>query len=155
MVFLLDHVLAETIEHREASKTLKAVYTLPGSQTNVLEDIADVLVRSVESTGTPVAGADLVREFLRSPLSQERYETIIHEPIQVARDFYGSGLAADSGPGSHEETRVVLDYAAAVRELEQNIFIDKNQDFSQNLAATKRDVIFKQNIMACLLLVTK
>lgn len=120
--FLLAYVLAESIEHRTPSGALRAVYALRGSDSKILSDIATAFLAIVDGENHPLGSADLVERFRRSPVCQEHYQTIIAEPVKIARDFYGSGLDPQAPPTPEEDSRVVLAYAASVADLDQNIF---------------------------------
>jgi DNA-directed RNA polymerase specialized sigma subunit len=120
--FLLEHILSEVIELRAGTAVLKPVYAVPRIETKLLNEMAETMTKLVNEHGSPLTSEELVEAFLETSLAKEHYDAMIAVPVKVARDFYGSGLAAETPPERAEESRVVLAYAAAVAELAQNIF---------------------------------
>lgn len=120
LVFLLNEVLSDYIEHRSPKGVLRSVYLLPGTSLKTVEEVVTEFVSLIQKYGKPLDSEALLAQFHDTEYYKTHGHTLVQEAVAVAREFHGTGLTGE--PNEEEESRVLLAYLRASAVLAQNAF---------------------------------
>lgn len=120
LIFLLNEVLSNYIEHRAPKGVLRSVYLLPGTSLTTVEEVVTEFVSLIQQQNNPLDSQALLDKFHQSEYYKTHGHALVADAVNVAREFHGTGVTGE--PTEEEESRVLLAYLRASAVLAQNAF---------------------------------